>query len=64
MRPIVITFCRPFDYCTLNPIDGTISPMWDWLANSTYKEGTYEYKGKLLGVWTYEVSRKVTVLIL
>ena len=29
--------------------------MWSWLEHSYYKEGVFEFKGKLVGVWTYEV---------
>ena len=47
---------RPFDYCFIDPDGGVVTPMWSWLEKSYYKLGVFKFKGKLLGVWTYEVG--------
>ena len=53
--------CRPFDYCTIDPDPGIVAPMWSWLEHSYYREGVFEYKGKLVGVWTYEVCSPYSI---
>ena len=50
---------RPFDVCTVDPDGGQVLPMWTWLLNATYQEGIFEFMGKQVGVWKYEVSQSV-----
>ena len=47
---------RPFDYCAIDPYGDAFTPMWTWVLNATYREGVFEFMGKLVGVWTYKVS--------